>query len=231
MIVSHCGDTALLVTLDETDAQPCGCSVLDCVLRLQFALEQAQHNQPMGIAELVPAACTLLLVLDGTQTSFKNMESFITSIDLADIQLDSADSRVVEIPVVYDGPDLDFLASHFDVTVDALIDWHSAMAWRAAFGGFAPGFVYMVPSHYHRTPQVDIDVETTPTPRLDSPRTAIPAGSVALAGNFSSVYPQQSPGGWRLIGHTSATMFDLDRDPAALVFPGDIVHYVPQGAA
>ena len=86
---------------------------------------------------------------------------------------------------------------------------HTGTPWRVAFGGFAPGFAYLVGG--------DARLQV---PRRDSPRTKVPAGAVGLAGEFSGVYPRESPGGWQLIGTTTVAMWDLDRDPPALLAAG-----------
>ena len=97
-----------------------------------------------------------------------------------------------------------------------VIEIHSGVVYAAAFLGFTPGWAYLVglPEVLH-------------VPRRATPRTAVPAGSVAIANEFSGVYPTVSPGGWNLLGHTSATMFDVDRDKPALVTAGDRVRFVP----
>lgn len=135
--------------------------------------------------------------------------------------------REVTLDVVYDGEDLHELASSLGISADGLIAWHTAEPWIAAFAGFAPGFLYCarsldsvegleLPDALRGTPQI---------PRRSSPRTAVPAGSVALAGQFSAVYPRASPGGWQLLGRTTTPMVDLTQDPPALLGPGDRLTY------
>lgn len=124
------------------------------------------------------------------------------------------EGSTVTIDVVYDGEDLRHVAATLRISVEELIGRHTSERWLAAFGGFAPGFTYCVPT------EGDWDI-----PRRDSPRTDVPAGSVALAGNFSAVYPRQSPGGWQLIGHTNSPMWDSHAEPPALLSPGDTVIY------
>jgi KipI family sensor histidine kinase inhibitor len=124
-------------------------------------------------------------------------------------------SRHVEIEVVYDGEDLADVGRLTGLGADGVIAAHTGQVWTAAFGGFAPGFTYLVGEDRR------LDV-----PRRTSPRTAVPAGSVALGGQFSAVYPRQSPGGWQLLGRTAAAMWDLSRERPALVRPGDTVRYV-----
>ena len=125
------------------------------------------------------------------------------------------DAEEIEIPVTYDGPDLADVASHTGLSEDEIVAAHIGAPWTVAFGGFAPGFAYLVGGD-----------ERLVVPRRDSPRTSVPAGSVGLAGEFSGVYPRSSPGGWQLIGHTDAVMFDVDRDPPALLAPGAHVRFV-----
>ena len=129
----------------------------------------------------------------------------------------AADVEEIEIPVTYDGDDLADVASHTGLSEDEIVAAHTGTSWTVAFGGFAPGFAYLVGGD-----------ERLVVPRRDSPRTSVPAGSVGLAGEFSGVYPRSSPGGWQLIGHTDAVMFDVDRDPPALLSPGASVRFVDQ---
>ncbi|MCT1589992.1 5-oxoprolinase subunit B/C family protein [Kocuria palustris] len=135
--------------------------------------------------------------------------------------------REIALDVVYDGEDLHELAEALGVSADGLIEWHTAEPWIAAFAGFAPGFLYcaralesvdglQLPDALRGTPEI---------PRRSSPRTAVPAGSVALAGQFSAVYPRSSPGGWQLLGRTTTPMVDLNQDPPALLAPGDRLTY------
>lgn len=135
--------------------------------------------------------------------------------------------REITLDVVYDGEDLHELAESLGISADGLIAWHTAEPWIAAFAGFAPGFLYCarslesvdgleLPDALRGTPEI---------PRRSSPRTAVPAGSVALAGQFSAVYPRSSPGGWQLLGRTATPMVDLTQDPPALLGPGDRLTY------
>jgi KipI family sensor histidine kinase inhibitor len=121
----------------------------------------------------------------------------------------------IEIAVTYDGEDLDDVAAHTGLAPDEVVAAHTGTPWTVAFGGFAPGFAYLVGGD-----------ERLVVPRRDSPRTSVPAGSVGLAGEFSGVYPRSSPGGWQLIGRTDAVMFDVDRDPPGLLSPGATVRFV-----
>jgi KipI family sensor histidine kinase inhibitor len=190
----RCGREALLVEVDD----------LDAALALYAALHAATLP---GVVDLVPAARTVLIRLDPAVTSPAAVEKAT-----AGLRLDGpgvTDAGTVEIPVSYDGPDLAAVAEHTGLTTDEVITLHTGSPWTVAFAGFAPGFGYLTGGD----PRLDV-------PRRDSPRTRIPAGSVGLAGRFSGIYPNDSPGGWQLIGSTTARMWDLGRPEPALLVPG-----------
>jgi KipI family sensor histidine kinase inhibitor len=130
-----------------------------------------------------------------------------------------AGGEPVEVPVTYDGEDLADVATALGCDVAEVVRRHTAEQWTVAFCGFAPGFGYLSGAS-----------GAWDVPRRPSPRTRVPAGSVALAGEFSGVYPRESPGGWQLIGRTELAVFDLQRDPPALLLPGTPVRFVDVGA-
>ena len=120
----------------------------------------------------------------------------------------------------YDGPDLADVAELTGLSVTEVIAAHTGTDWRVAFGGFAPGFAYLTGA-----------TRGLRVPRRTEPRTAVPAGRVGLAGEFSAIYPRSSPGGWQLIGRTDVGVFDIDRDPPALLQPGTVVRFVDVSGA
>lgn len=120
---------------------------------------------------------------------------------------------LVEVAVTYDGPDLDVVAEQWGCSIDEVVTRHQGTDFVSAFCGFAPGFAYLA----------GLDVAVS---RLETPRTRVPAGSVALAGTWCGVYPTASPGGWRIIGRTDATLWDVERDPPASLVPGTRVRFV-----
>ncbi|MGH8917838.1 MAG: 5-oxoprolinase subunit B family protein, partial [Actinomycetes bacterium] len=120
----------------------------------------------------------------------------------------------VVIDVVYDGADLSEVADRTGLSIAAVINAHTVTPWRVGFGGFAPGFAYLVGGD----PRLLV-------PRRPEARTVVPAGSVALAGEFSGVYPRRSPGGWQLIGRTDAVLWDIGRPHPALLTPGAWVQF------
>ncbi|MGO1920122.1 MAG: carboxyltransferase domain-containing protein [Microbacterium sp.] len=180
---------------------------LDEAMRLNLAWDGIP-----GIIERIPGARTVLVRFDPVRVSAAALAE-----TLAATPVDAAHTprlREVTIPVLYDGEDLAEAATLLGVTADELVNRHLAADWRVAFSGFAPGFGYLVGGD----PLFDM-------PRRSSPRTGVPAGSVALAGAFTGVYPRESPGGWQLIGRTDAVMWDIDRDPPALLVPGTVVRF------
>ena len=125
-----------------------------------------------------------------------------------------AEKAEVVIPVTYDGPDLAEVAGLTGLSQEEVVTAHTATTWMVGFGGFTPGFAYLTGGD----PRLRV-------PRRATPRPTVPAGSVGLAGEFSGVYPRSSPGGWQLIGHTDVDLFDVNRDPPALLQPGMRVRF------
>src|SRR5690606_7543107 len=126
----------------------------------------------------------------------------------------------------YDGEDLEDVAELLGMSTDALICVHSRATWTVAFGGFAPGFPYLVADDPHEASGPPWEV-----PRRAEPRTSVPAGAVGLASRYCGIYPRPSPGGWQLIGRSDAPLFDVHREPPALLSPGTRVRFTPQRAA
>lgn len=180
---------------------------------LHAELLRRRAEGALTVRELVPAARTVLL--DGLRDPAR------LAAELAAAEVPPApppSGAAVEIPVRYDGPDLADVAALWGVTPTAAAGIHADTEFTVAFCGFAPGFGYLtgLPERY--------DV-----PRRATPRTAVPAGSVALAGPYTGVYPTASPGGWQLIGRTDAVLWDHARVPAALLSPGTRVRFVAVG--
>lgn len=199
------GDRGILFEVDT----------LDEVLTLYARLAA---SRPAGVVDLVPAARTVLVHVDPPRLSLAAARAWVAR--AADAPAPArADAALVELPIVYDGPDLDELAETLGIPAADLAAQHAACEWTVAFTGFAPGFGYLVsPDWPHRVP------------RHPSPRTRVPAGAVGLAGEFAGAYPRETPGGWQLIGTTPASLFDPHRDPPALLAPGTRVRFVPAPA-
>ncbi|AOA57295.1 5-oxoprolinase subunit B/C family protein [Acinetobacter larvae] len=165
-------------------------------------------HKTLAIQELVPAARTILVIFDDLRTNTKTLVQQIQQ-----LQWDRADQQHAQecvIPICYDGEDLAQVAELQGLSIAELISRHQHSLWQVAFIGFAPGFAYL--SSPDR-PFSDI-------PRLATPRKKIPAGALGLAGQYSGIYPKDSPGGWQLIGSTTTAMWDLSRSKPALLTPG-----------
>ena len=186
------------------------CEDLTATMALHRSLEAA--GLP-GVVELVPAARTVLISFDPRRTGAEALEEAIRGLERTDSS--TGEAREVTIDVRYDGEDLAEVAELLSVSPAEVIARHQAATWQVAFAGFAPGFGYLAG-----------DDELFDVPRRSSPRTRVPVGAVALAGEFTGVYPRSSPGGWQLIGRTEARLWDLDRQPPALFVPGTIVRFV-----
>ncbi|NIH77819.1 5-oxoprolinase subunit PxpB [Amycolatopsis viridis] len=164
------------------------------------------------LVEVVPGARTVLIAARPGSTGLDAARRLIESADLEAV--DGGESREITIDVRYDGEDLDLVARTAGVTADEVVELHTGATYTVAFTGFAPGFGYLtgLPEPLQQS-------------RLDTPRTRVPAGSVAIAGEFTGVYPRSSPGGWRLLGHTDAVLFDSRAERPALLAPGDRVRF------
>jgi KipI family sensor histidine kinase inhibitor len=170
-----------------------------------------------GVSDVVPAETTLLLRCDNAaaqQALQHQLEEIIESCDENPLQVDR---EPIEIAVMYDGEDLAFVAEACSLSEEEVIQRHLGSTYVAAFCGFAPGFAYLS--------GLDSALQL---PRRETPRTRVPAGALAIAATYSAVYPRESPGGWHLIGSTSAELWDVARQPPALIEPGRQVRFVRQ---
>jgi KipI family sensor histidine kinase inhibitor len=194
------GDQALLLQFDSTAE----------VLAWTDALHDAAMH---GVLDIVPAARTVLLKLDGPgrQAAIRRR---IGTLEVAPDATVSNSHEPMVIDVVYDGADLAEVAELTGMTTVQVIAAHTAGPWTVGFCGFAPGFAYLVGGD----PRLAV-------PRRSEPRPSVPAGAVGLAGEFTGIYPRRSPGGWQLIGHTDAVLWDIDRPDPALLTPGMRVQF------
>lgn len=188
--------------------------LLECegAAEVRAAYAEARRRREAGelsCTDIVPAATTVLL--DG----LADPRSVTATLDVwPNEPADDEDGELVELAVTYDGPDLDSVARHTGLDVDEVVRRHRETEFVVAFCGFAPGFAYLTGLP-----------EELEVPRLEDPRSSVPTGSVGLAGRFTGVYPRSSPGGWQLIARTEETLWDLDRDPPAVLTPGTRVRF------
>ncbi|MFD8595117.1 allophanate hydrolase subunit 1 [Kitasatospora sp. NPDC059646] len=203
MRVLPCGSDAVLIEVDTADQ----------VQQLHGALRTAP---PTGVTELVPAARTVLVRFDPRSTDPQRLRTALAALPpTAAAAAEPADT--VRIPVRYDGPDLADVARRTGLTERQVIERHTAAHYRVAFCGFSPGFAYLT----GLDPRLRL-------PRRAEPRTKVPAGAVAVADEYTGVYPSPSPGGWHLLGSTDLTLWDATADPPTRLRPGTAVRFVEQ---
>ncbi|RFU37384.1 5-oxoprolinase subunit PxpB [Actinomadura logoneensis] len=200
--VRRAGDGGLLV---ET-------SGLDDAHRLHRALRDAAFP---GVTDIVPGERTVLLVAEPGACDLDRLAARVAVLEPGEAAAE--DAPPVEIPVRYDGEDLAEVAELTGLSVREVAERHAAAEYSVAYLGFSPGFGYLT----------GLD-EALHVPRRASPRTSVPTGSVAIAGPYAAVYPSPSPGGWRLLGRTDLTMWDVRRDPPSLLRPGLRVRFVEE---
>ncbi|GII54849.1 allophanate hydrolase [Planotetraspora thailandica] len=205
MTIRRAGEHGLLVETGTTAVA----HRLDALLRAE---------RPREVEEIVPGQETVLVVAPGADHD-RLAARLVTLLDAASAppagRYEEA-AEVVEIPVVYDGADLQAVAELTGLTAREVAERHAASEFVAGWLGFAPGFAYLV----GLDPRLHV-------PRLETPRTSVPPGSVAIAGPYSAVYPSASPGGWRLLGRTDLRVWDVAADPPARLAPGTRVRFVP----
>lgn len=203
-------DRALLVYMGEE----IGLSAHHCVLKL---LRVFQKSPPSWLLNVQPAYCSLLITFDSCAVDHAEVEAAVREYERRAELLRASKPKTVEIPVCYReefGPDLEDVARLHGMLPEEVIQQHSSQTYHAYFLGFAPGFAYLG----------DLP-ETIATPRLETPRKQVPAGSVAIAGRQTAVYPFATPGGWRLLGRTPVALFCNGRQPMPLISIGDQVRF------
>ena len=184
----------------------------DSLEEMSAARAVVADARPEDVVELVPGARSLLVSTRPGSGALAAVRDLVERADLA--HPPTGDAREIVLDVHYDGADLDDIARTAGVSVDEVVELHTGAVYTVAFTGFAPGFGYLTGLP-----------EPLRQPRLDSPRTSVPAGSVGIAGEFTGAYPRSTPGGWRLLGHTDAVLFDPRAERPALLAPGDSVRF------
>lgn len=205
------GDSALVVEFGNEIDQAINQAIRGLVLTLQ------QRNIP-GIREYVPTYRSLMILYDPAIIWFDDLVEQVKKVESQLETVSLPEPKILEVPVAYGGefgPDLDFVAEHTHLSFEEVIALHTGRDYLVYMLGFTPGFCYLGGMS-----------EQLETPRLATPRTKIPAGSVGIAGKQTGVYPIDSPGGWQLIGRTPLCLFDPQRDPAVLITAGDYVRFV-----
>lgn len=200
MRVLSAGAHALLIEVGDVAA----------VGRWDAALRRCRERRDLAVTDIVPGARTVLL--DGL-VDIAAARRLVGTLRPTETARTAAGD--VDLEVVWDGPDLADVAEQWGMGEPAVVEVLTRSTFSVAFCGFALGFAYLAGLPGGRT-----------VARRRSPRTAVPAGSVGLAGQYAGIYPRSSPGGWQLVGRTSAVLFDTERDPPALLSPGTVVRLV-----
>lgn len=198
-VLRRCGDRGWLLDLEDNTM----------VHRWAAAVREADLG---GVVEVVPGLTTLLVTLDARVTTPAALGSALASLQPGAEVENGIEHHVIDVR--YDGEDLDEVVRLTGLTREEVVAAHTGTPWRVAFCGFAPGFSYLVGGD-----------SRLQVPRRDEPRVRVPAGAVAIAGEFSSIYPRPSPGGWQLLGHTDAVLWDPDAEVPTVLSPGSIVQF------
>jgi KipI family sensor histidine kinase inhibitor len=211
------GDAALLVTFGNAIDAGINRRVHAAARAVQLA---RRGGGPWSTP--IPAYASLLVGYDASRVDYAEARVALKAV-LGEVRdpVDQEPERTpIEIPVRYggdEGPDLSAVAERTGLTPAQVVELHSSVVYRAYMLGFAPGFAYLG--------ELPAELEV---PRLATPRQRVPAGSVAIAGRQTAVYPLRTPGGWNLIGRTDAVVWDVQRSPPALIGAGDYVRFVPR---
>jgi len=204
------GDTGILVEYgDAIDPE--------INLKIRVVALALEREKPSGIVEVIPSYRSLLIVYDPLETDLHSVELVLASVEGRLDRMRIPPPRTIHIPVLYageSGPDIEFVARFHGLRVEDVIRIHSATIYRIYMIGFTPGFAYLggLSAQLH-------------TPRLDTPRPVVRAGSVGIANNQTGIYPVDSPGGWRLIGRTPLKVFDPDKKVPFLYRAGDLIKF------
>ena len=217
MRIHPLGDRAILVEFGSAIDEPTR-------LLVRASFEQLSLQSLAGVLDIVPGFASIAvhydpaqIVRSGGMSVHATITSAVENVLRNTVAMPTGDSQLTEIPVCYDpslAPDIDEVARHTGLTSGQVVELHTAPEYAVHMIGFLPGFPYLG----------GLDPRLT-TPRRSTPRTHVPAGSVGIGGGQTGVYPIDSPGGWQLIGRTAARLFDVERDPAALLRIGDRVRF------
>ena len=210
--LTYAGDQALLVEFGNS----IDIKINNKVSNLMVQLEQSQED---WIVDLVPSYKSLLVIFNPALSGRKLIETYLLELAENLGQTDASADRLIQIPTLYGadfGIDLDFVAKNSKLSIEEVISLHSEPEYRVYMIGFAPGFPYLGGLN-----------EKLTTPRLETPRLKIPAGSVGIAESQTGIYPNDSPGGWQLIGRTPLNLFDPNREDPSLLIAGDYMKFKP----
>lgn len=206
-----CGDRALLVEFGNEIS-------IDIHNRIRRLLSLIDSEEIPGVLEVVPTYRSMLIYYDPVVTNISDLENSVKNLNKICVGETVDKARIIEVPTIYGedyGPDLKSVATYTGMSVEEVIDVHSSVEYLIYMIGFSPGFPYLGGMS-----------KRIAVPRLETPRTIIPAGSVGIAENQTGIYPKEGPGGWRIIGRTPLDLFQENRNPPTLFLPGDYIRFV-----
>ena len=210
-IVSALGDAALTLTFGDRISEELSRTVVSRARGISMA-------GIIGVTDVVPSYASLTVFYDPTIIGYDDIQRHVLAVvrknSEPDVDIVSSHRKVKRIPVLYDGPDLSEVAKRTGLSTEEVIALHSGTEYRVFVTGFVPGFAYL-----------GILDERLVLPRRDEPRKRVPQGSVAIAERQTGVYPAATPGGWHILGTTTTTMFDPNREQPALLQVGDVVRF------
>lgn len=207
----YAGDLSLVMEFGNTISK-------DINSKIRNMMNSIEENPIKGIEELIPTYRSIQIMYNPLEVEFEDLVSKLRSLEESLGGSSEESFRIVEIPTLYGGeygPDIGFVASHNNISQEEVIQIHTSTDYLVYMLGFTPGFTYLGGMS-----------EKIFTPRLKTPRTKIPAGSVGIAGEQTGMYPSETPGGWQLIGRTPVKLYDPSKEPPVLLNAGDYVRYV-----
>lgn len=190
--------------------------------KVHIMVSAIEKKKIEGVIEIVPTYRSLSIYYDPLKIEITNLLEKLGKIKNSSEEIKIPSPRIIEIPTVYGGeygPDLEFVAKHNSLSQEKVIKIHSGRDYLVYMFGFSPGYTYLG----------GMD-ERIATPRLKTPRVEVAAGSVAIAGKQTGIYPLKSPGGWRIIGRTPLKLFNIDKEPPVPFLPGDYLKFTPISA-
>lgn len=180
------------------------------------AIDESEFH---GIEEVIPTYRSILIIYNPLIIDYQDIIDKLKKMETHLNDTSNDKTRIIELPTVYGGeygPDIEFVARHNNLTIEEVIEIHSSTDYLLYMLGFTPGFGYLGGMS-----------EKIETPRLQVPRTKIPAGSTGIAGKQTGIYPIDSPGGWQLIGRTPVKLYDPLAEPPVLLNAGDYIRFIP----
>ena len=206
------GDQALVIEFGD-HIKP------ECNARVHSLTHALDSSTPTGVVAVIPTYRSLLIQYDASLVGYNDLANQLRDIDANSHDHEILTNRIVHLPTMYGlefGPDLEFVAQHSGLSAEEVIRVHATTDYLVYMVGFTPGFPYLGGMS-----------DQIATPRLETPRNSIPAGSVGIAESQTGVYPIDTPGGWGILGRTPLKLFDTSRERPSLIAAGDYVRFVP----